>query len=78
MALWMADFSWFSDEQWFRIEPLLPCDTRGMPRVDDRRVLSVNLLRFIVCPSFRPDSNRSWRKIRGSRHLGFFCKWTLH
>uniref|UniRef100_UPI000361EA38 hypothetical protein n=1 Tax=Porphyrobacter sp. AAP82 TaxID=1248917 RepID=UPI000361EA38 len=22
----------------------------------------------IVCPSFRPDSNRSWRKIRGSRH----------
>ena len=28
---------------------------------------SVNLLRFFVCPSFRPDSNRSWRKIRGSR-----------
>ena len=31
----MADFFWFSDEQWSRIEPLLPCDTRGMPRVDD-------------------------------------------
>lgn len=29
---------------------------------------SENLARFIVCPSFRPDSNRSWRKIRGSRH----------
>src|SRR5690606_13978317 len=27
-------------EQWARIEPLLPTDTRGMPRVDDRRVLS--------------------------------------
>ncbi|MEO1969744.1 MAG: IS5 family transposase [Sphingomonadaceae bacterium] len=36
----MADFFWFSDEQWARIEPLLPNDTRGMPRVDDRRVLS--------------------------------------
>lgn len=36
----MADFFWFSDEQWSRIEPLLPQDTRGMPRVDDRRVLS--------------------------------------
>lgn len=36
----MADFFWFSDVQWSRIEPLLPTDTRGMPRVDDRRVLS--------------------------------------
>ena len=36
----MSDFFWFSDEQWARIEPLLPIDTRGMARVDDRRVLS--------------------------------------
>ncbi len=36
----MADFFWFSDEQWARIEPLLPKDRRGMPRVDDRQVLS--------------------------------------
>ncbi|KJS27740.1 MAG: transposase, partial [Hyphomonadaceae bacterium BRH_c29] len=36
----MSDFFWFSDEQWARIEPLLPTDTRGMARVDDRRVLS--------------------------------------
>jgi transposase len=36
----MAGFFWFSDEQWARIEPLLPTDTRGMKRVDDRRVLS--------------------------------------
>jgi hypothetical protein len=35
----MADFFWFSDEQWARIEPLLPTGTRGMKRVDDRRVL---------------------------------------
>ena len=36
----MADFFWFSDAQWARIEPLLPTDTRGKERVDDRRVLS--------------------------------------
>nr|WP_254684507.1 IS5 family transposase [Sphingomonas haloaromaticamans] len=36
----MADFFWFSDAQWARIEPLLPNDVRGMRRVDDRRVLS--------------------------------------
>ena len=36
----MADFFWFSDAQWARIEPLLPTDVRGKPRVDDRRVLS--------------------------------------
>jgi len=36
----MAELFWFSDEQWSRIEPLLPTNTRGMPRVDDRRVLS--------------------------------------
>src|ERR1700674_1292431 len=36
----MADFFWFSDTQWARIEPLLPTTTRGKMRVDDRRVLS--------------------------------------
>lgn len=36
----MSDFFWFSDTQWARIEPLLPTDLRGKPRVDDRRVLS--------------------------------------
>ena len=36
----MSDLFWFSDAQWARIEPLLPRTTRGMKRVDDRRVLS--------------------------------------
>jgi transposase len=36
----MADLFWFSDAQWARIEPLLPTNTRGLKRVDDRRVLS--------------------------------------
>ena len=36
----MADLFWFSDDQWARIEPLLPSNTRGLRRVDDRRILS--------------------------------------
>lgn len=36
----MSDLFWFSDEQWSRVEPLLPTNTRGLKRVDDRRVLS--------------------------------------
>jgi transposase len=36
----MADFFWFTDAQWARIEPLLPTGVRGKKRVDDRRVLS--------------------------------------
>lgn len=34
------DLFWLSDEQFARIEPHLPSDTRGKPRVDDRRVIS--------------------------------------
>ena len=38
---------WLSDEEWQRIEPLLPRGRRGAHRVDDRRVISgiVNMLR---------------------------------
>ena len=31
---------WLSEEQFARLAPLLPTDTRGVPRVDDRRVIS--------------------------------------
>jgi transposase len=31
---------WLSEEQFTRLEPHLPTDTRGKPRVDDRRVIS--------------------------------------
>ena len=31
---------WLSDEEWRRIEALLPCGRRGAHRVDDRRVIS--------------------------------------
>jgi len=33
-------FFWLTDEQFSRLEPHLPTDTRGKPRVDDRRVIS--------------------------------------
>ena len=36
----MTEYFWFSDVQWSRIAPLLPRNTRGKARVDDRRVLS--------------------------------------
>jgi len=40
-------YFWLSDEQFSRIQPHLPTDTRGKPRVDDRRVISgiVHVLR---------------------------------
>ena len=34
------DSFWLSEEQFARLGPLLPSDTRGVPRVDDRRVIS--------------------------------------
>jgi transposase len=34
------DYFWLTDEQFARIEPHLPRDTRGKARVDDRRVIS--------------------------------------
>ena len=36
----MAGEFWLSDEQWARLRPLLPNKPRGVPRVDDRRVIS--------------------------------------
>ena len=35
-----GDYFWLSDNQFARLEPHLPMDTRGKPRVDDRRVIS--------------------------------------
>ena len=38
---------WLNDRQWRRLEPLLPNKPRGVPRVDDRQVVSgiVHVLR---------------------------------
>ena len=34
------DFFWLTKDQFARLEPLLPTDTWGKPRVDGRRVIS--------------------------------------
>jgi len=36
----MTQGFWLSDTQWARLAPLLPNKPRGVPRVDDRRVIS--------------------------------------
>jgi len=36
----IRDLFWLTDAQFARLEALLPTDTRGKPRVDDRRVIS--------------------------------------
>lgn len=36
----MSEMFWLSDEQFSRLKPLPPTDTRGVARVDDRRVIS--------------------------------------
>ena len=36
----MAGEFWLSDEHWAQLQPLLPNKPRGVPRVDDRRVIS--------------------------------------
>jgi len=43
----MSNLYWLSDEEWSRIEPLLPRGRRGAHRVDDHRVISgiVHMLR---------------------------------
>src|SRR3954451_8148989 len=53
----MSNLFWFSEKQFEKIQPWLPNDVRGVPRVDDRRVLSgiVHVikhgLRWSDCPA---------------------------
>jgi transposase len=36
----MSGEFWLTERQWQRLAPLLPNKSRGVPRVDDRRVIS--------------------------------------
>jgi transposase len=36
----IRDFFWLTEDQFVRLKPPLPTDTRGKPRVDDRQVIS--------------------------------------
>ena len=44
------DHFWLSDAQFARIQPLLPNKVRGVPRVDDRRVIS-GIIHVIAQPA---------------------------
>jgi len=55
----MAGFFWFSDDQWSRIEPLLPVNGKGARRVDDRRVLS-GIAHALQCGG-RWGASRGWQ-----------------
>jgi transposase len=88
-ALKMAkQVQWLSDEEWARIEPLLPRGRKGARRVDDRRVISgiVHMLksgaRWRDCPSeFGPYTtvyNRFNRWSRQGVWSGIFKALTGH
>lgn len=57
---------WLSDEEWRRIEPLLPRGRRGAHRVDDRRVIS-GIMHMLRSGDGRPRQMR--RSSRMCRRL---------
>ena len=72
------DQFWLTDEQFGKLRPHLPTDTRGKPRVDDRRVISgiIHVIksggRWVDAPSvYGPRKTLYNRFIRWSR-LGVF------
>ena len=74
----MPNYFWLSDRQFARLQPLLPTKVRGVPRVDDRRVISgiIHVLQSgcrwrDAPPSYGPYKtlyNRfvRWRRAKGS------------
>ena len=66
----MADFFWLSAAQFARLEPLLPTDTRGVPRVDDRRVIS-GIVHVLKSGGRGPTRRRS--TARGRRSITASC-----
>lgn len=53
----MADVFWLSEDQFSRLSPLLQTDSRGVPRVDDRRVIS-GIVHVAVAGRMRPTSTQ--------------------
>ena len=71
----MADPFCLSDAQWARLEPLLPQDVRGVPRVVARRVISgiIHVLRSgcrwsDAPPSYGPRKTLCNRLVRWTGH----------
>jgi len=53
----MSGTFWLSEEQFNKIKPLLPNKPRGVPRVDDRKVLSLR-----VASALFSIGSRIWRQ----------------
>ncbi len=74
------DCFWLTDDQFARIKPHLPTDTRGKARVDDRRVISgiVHVLksgaRWSMGRAFTDRTRRSTTATSVGRQRG--CGWT--
>ena len=70
------DEFWLSDEQWARLEPLLPNKPRGVPRVDDRRVIS-GIVHVLLCGCRWKDAPRDRygpHKTLYNRHVRWSAK----
>ena len=76
-----GDLFWLSDEQFAKVEPLLPSDTRGKVRVDDRRVISgiIHVLKSAAAGSTRRSTTAPGRPSTTAlcdgrtRACGFAC-----
>lgn len=69
-----SNLFWLTNEQWEKIQPLLPMDVRGKSRVDDRRVISGILhvlksgCRWCDCPrEYGPPTTIYNRFVRWAR-----------
>lgn len=71
------DCFWLADDQFARIKPHLPTDTRGKARVDDRRVISgiVHVLksggRWIDAPSVYGPHKTLYNRSSAGRRRAF-------
>ena len=76
----MSNLFWFSEVQFAKIQPLLPSDVRGVPRVDDRRVLSgiVHVikhgLRWSDCPVEYGPAKTIYNRYAGWSEKGLFAR----
>ena len=76
----MGDLFWLSDEQFKRIEPHLPTDVRGVPRVDDRQVLSGIIhvikrgLRWSDCPTEYGPAKTVYNRYARWSERGIFAR----
>jgi len=59
---------WLSDEEWARIEPLLPRGRKGAHRVDDRRVIS-GIVHMLKSGALWRDCPLSWALHDGLQSL---------